>query len=141
MPETLPQEVSRLIDHVGPGRVMRELGVHRTTLMRWRHAKVTIPPAQLMALRALAYHVGTDPKWEGWRFHDGQIWSPEGYGFHPWELLAMRFVIGERDYLRDEVKALRAKVAALSVDPHVRGESSNDAAIPFIPASPQPRVA
>lgn len=41
---------------------------------------------------------------------------------------ALPYVYGELDALRAEVVTLRQQVAALSVDPHVRGESANDAA-------------
>jgi Phage protein len=113
MAETLPQEIGRLVDQVGPESVMRELGVHRTTIMRWRHSKVTIPPAQLMALRALAYAVGTDPAWEGWRFRSGKLWSPEGYSFTPGELQGLPYKYGLLDSLREENRALRNALGLL----------------------------
>lgn len=129
MPETLLQEVNRLIEQVGERRLMRELSLHRTTIMRWRRGKVTVPPAQLRALRAMAYDVGVDTDWEGWRFHNGKLWSPSGIYYTPGELESLVYVYGERDALRAEVAQLRAQIAALSVDPHVRGDSANDAAI------------
>jgi Phage protein len=138
MPETTLQEVNRLIEQVGAARIQREIGVHRTTLLRWRRGTVAVPAAQLRALRALAYDTGTHPAWEGWRIRDGKLHSPEGYTFTPGELLALPYVYGERNSLRDRVKDLEATVAALSVDPHVRGDSANDAATAV---GSQPRVA
>ena len=137
MPETTLQEAVRLIEQIGERRIIRELNLHRTTLMRWRRGKVEIPPAQMRALRSMAYDVGVDKDWEGWRIRDGKLWSPMGVAYRPGELEALPYVYGERDALRAQVDQLNAQIAALSVDPHVRGESANDATTQ---AKPLPRA-
>ncbi len=137
MPETTLQEVNRLLEQLGESRVINELGVHRTTLMRWRRGKVQIPAANLRALRSMAYDVGVDKEWEGWRILNGKLCSPEGYRFTVGELLALPYVYGERDSLRQRVEILQRQVEALSVAPHVRGESANDAASTRVESQPR----
>jgi hypothetical protein len=133
MSEPVLHEINRLIEQIGESRIINELGIHRTTLMRWRRGKVPIPLVNLRALRSMAYDVGVDKEWEGWRIRDGKLYSPEGYTFDVGELLALRYVYGERDALRTRVEILENQVKAMATNPHVRGESANDAAIQYVP--------
>lgn len=51
MPLTPRQELTQLLERVGESRALYELGVHRTTLMRWRTGREVFTPGDLMALR------------------------------------------------------------------------------------------
>lgn len=133
MPKLLTHEFNELLDRVGEHRALFELGVHRTTLHRWQTGKVPVPKAVMYVMRDLAWGAGVDPEWEGWRFHAGRLHSPGRESFSPGDLLAQ---VHERKALaayRREVWDLKAKLAALAVDPKVRDKAANDAAIAFVP--------
>lgn len=139
MPLTPRQEFYDLLSRVGESRALFELGVHRTTMYRWLEGKTAIPKAALYVMRDLAYGVGVDPDWEGWRFQGGLLHSPCRERFTPGDLLAQRYLKFSLEALRRENEALKAKVAAMSTDPAVRDKAANDAAIAFVPvATPYP---
>lgn len=113
----LNREVDELIDRAGgPGFVMRALNVHRTTLMRWRTGKVTVPKAALDLLRGLA---GTklpwaDKSWTGWHFDGKYLRGDEGECFEAWEMKAHWITIQMVPILQRENAKLRAMVESLA---------------------------
>ena len=67
------------VELLGEKRLERELNVHRTTIARWRKGEVRIPGKAHQVIRMLLGDMpGTEGKWTGWRFHDGDLVSPEG---------------------------------------------------------------
>ena len=119
------RDLKNLIERIGQRRVERELNVHRTTVMRWLHGTVQIPGAQLLAVRALLGDLpGTAGKWNGWRFHDGQLTSPAGVAYNPGDILSLVLLRQQLTAQRRELDALRARCKALE---HLTQESANEA--------------
>lgn len=131
MDRKLCQDIGELVDKVGEARVIRELGVHRTTVMRWRHGKVQIPASALRHLRQLV-HTVPDPEWYGWYFEQGRLVCPEGWAFRPGEVIAGRFDKAVIASLKERVATLEAELAA------VRDFSANDPRSKFISSAEIP---
>jgi hypothetical protein len=82
-----PEEAVILIDHavqcVGEHDALAILGVHRTTLMRWRTGAVRIPHAALALLRV--WHEGRLPgmgtDWRGFHFFGDKLYTAAGIGY------------------------------------------------------------
>jgi hypothetical protein len=80
-------------DGLSERALLASLGVHRTTLRRWRAGRSRIPHAA--RLLADIYFRGALPPcageaWHGWRFgHDALLYSPQlTRGFSPADLYA-----------------------------------------------------
>lgn len=134
MPLTPAQEAFQLIEQLGHARVIYELDIHRTTLGRWLKGQVPIPASALRHLRQLAYDVGADPEWRGWRFRDGLLHSPEGYWFTPGDLYSIRFLKGQIDALRAEVRTHKHTIEQVKREAAQRDRAANDIVSDFIPA-------
>lgn len=134
MPLTPLQEVHDLVERIGERRALYELNVHRTTLGRWLKGQVPVPAAALRHLRQLAYDVGADPEWQGWRFRDGLLHSPEGYEFTPGDLYAIRFLKGQISALQTEVRTLKGTIDQVKREAAQRDKAANDIVSDFIPA-------
>lgn len=118
-------DLKRLVDLVGESRVLRELGVHRTTLRRWLSGSVRCPGAQALAVRALLGDLpGTAGAWKDWRFHDGKLVSPGGDTFSAGDVLSLIFLRQQLSAQRRELDTLRARVRVLE---HLTQESANEA--------------
>lgn len=82
-----PDEARELIDHavkvVGETHALDILGVHRTTLMRWRTGKVRIPHAALALLRIWREGrlPGMGEDWRGFSFFGDKLYTPAGVGY------------------------------------------------------------
>jgi hypothetical protein len=80
-------ELVEMIDHatraVGEAQALEILGVHRTTLMRWRTGKVGVPHAALALLRI--WHSGRLPgmsdDWRGFHFFGDRLYTDAGIGY------------------------------------------------------------
>jgi hypothetical protein len=106
------RHLRQLIELIGPRRVERELNVHRTTLKRWLEGTVKIPGAQHLAIRGLLGDLpGTCGKWSGWRFHDGELYSPGGDRFSAGQVLSLVFLRQQLSAQRRELEALKIRVA------------------------------
>jgi hypothetical protein len=116
----IPQrDLKRLIELIGQRGVERALNVHRTTVLRWVSGRISIPGAQVLAVRALLGDLpGTAGKWTGWRFHDGMLYAPGGDRYTPGEVLALRLQqqrVREFDRENRELKA-RIRVLEATLD-------------------------
>lgn len=88
-PQIPGRDLRRLVELIGERGVLRQLNVHEKTLYRWLTGRVHIPGRQHLAIKALLGDLpGTDGKWTGWRFWEGQLVSPGGEAYHPGEVLA-----------------------------------------------------
>ncbi|MFT4267258.1 MAG: DUF3653 domain-containing protein, partial [Xenophilus sp.] len=71
------------------------LHVTERSVYAWRSGRHAVP---WWAIKLLRVERGTEigcRNWEGWHFHSGKLWSPEGYGFTPadssyWALLCRK---------------------------------------------------
>ncbi len=123
-------ELQVLVERIGPTWSASVCGVHRTTLGRWLSGVSPIPRAALNALRAAdGRSPGMGGQWDGWRFVDGVLWSPEGYQFTPHDLLSHFY---ERPLIKSLQKVVReyeARIVALTkaaaqVDPAANDSST-----------------
>ena len=84
LPEPTSDELRHLIDTavraVTLPAALAILGVHRTTLMRWRTGKVRIPPAALALLRVWSEGrlPGMSEDWRGFHFNGDALVGPTG---------------------------------------------------------------
>lgn len=106
--------------------------VSARTLHNWESGITAIPYAALKLLRIHARYELPGQEWNGWVFHSGKLWSPEGHGFSPgeascWHNLCRRahlfgVLLKENDQLRHKLRseavqrhqALQAPVAPLA---------------------------
>ncbi|MBV2122904.1 MAG: hypothetical protein KUF74_15790 [Candidatus Thiodiazotropha sp. (ex Ctena orbiculata)] len=78
---------ARITAHLNPQEAADLCGLHRTA---YRRQETGSSRVNLSCFRLLLMQAGfLPPPWEGWRLHDGQIWSPEGEGFAPGEIRAI----------------------------------------------------
>lgn len=76
-------------------------GVNRATWSRWRAGKSRVPVAVVNLLRILRgdlEHLGTE--WQGWKFHNGELFDPSGIAHTPGSILAWH-------WSRQELQAAR----------------------------------
>lgn len=71
------------------------LHVTPRTLHNWISGRYDIPYAAFKLLRVLLRYELPHPKWEGWHFHGGKLYTPEGYSIAAhesswWSLLLRR---------------------------------------------------
>lgn len=82
-----PEEAQALVDHavssVGEAFALDILGVHRTTLDRWRKGQVRIPHAALALLRIWQEGrlPGMGDDWRGFHFFGDRLYTAAGVGY------------------------------------------------------------
>lgn len=85
------------------------LHVTPRTVHNWFSGRVR-PPYVAVKLLRLMHHMEL-PGWDGWTFHSGQLWTPEGFSFKPtdgsWWSLLVRQARGFTAVYRD-LQALRS---------------------------------
>jgi hypothetical protein len=105
------RHLRELIRAIGEQRVLRELNVHRTTVRRWLKGEIQIPGHQHQVIRLLLGDLpGTCGKWTGWRFHDGELYSPGGDRYRPGDILSLIILRQQLTAQRREIEALRVKL-------------------------------
>ena len=119
------KHLKQAVELLGEKRVERELNVHRTTVRRWLAGRVAIPGKAHQVIRMLLGDLpGTDGKWTGWRFHDGDLVSPEGVRFTPGDVRAIPMRLQMVNQLHDEnlrLKILRSPSVAGALLEHENG--------------------
>lgn len=124
-------EVQQLVYAIGPLRAARELGVHRTTVLRWITGKVTPPASAVALLRSLVH--GNAPsagkEWEGWRFAGEYLLSPANEKFEPGDLLAMRYLRALAEHQRKQIRELERKLVAATRAAEAVDPAANDTAV------------
>jgi hypothetical protein len=106
------RHLRQLIELVGQRRVERELNVHRTTIKRWLAGTVQIPGAQHLAIRGLLGDLpGTCGKWNGWRFHDGELIAPGGEHFRSGDVLSLVLLRQQLSAQQRELERLKIRMA------------------------------
>lgn len=101
----------------------KALHVTPRTVRNWFSGKVGIPYAAYRLMRILGRYELPDPAWDGWVFHSGQLWSPEGHGFKPadsawWSQLVRRARLFHQLLARDHaLDAVMARAGRIRPDP------------------------
>ncbi|SKC92293.1 DUF3653 domain-containing protein [Paraburkholderia hospita] len=140
-----PEEAQTLIDHavkvVGEAHALEILGVHRTTLMRWRTGKVRIPHAALALLRIWREGrlPGMGEDWRGFSFFGDKLYTPAGIGYTAreidgwhWQQQHCEATNRRNAQLENLVRDLSAKLDSIS-------GSANDGAFNGDASKPPPR--
>tara|TARA_R110000868_G_scaffold21489_2_gene88961 strand:+ start:532 stop:939 length:408 start_codon:yes stop_codon:yes gene_type:complete len=106
------RDLRALLERIGESRLLRELNIHRTTLRRWLNAEVTIPGRQHLAIKLLLGDLpGTEGRWTGWGFVQGELVSPGGDRYRPGDVLSLIILRQQLTAQRREVEELRVKLA------------------------------
>lgn len=106
------RDLKNLIETIGRLAVERQLNVHRTTVKRWLDGSVRIPGHQHQVIKMLLGDLpGTEGKWTGWRFWQGQLLSPAGDSFDPGSVLSLILLRQQLTAQRREMDALRVQLA------------------------------
>lgn len=120
------RDLRLLIEHMGLRGVERALDVHRTTVSRWLSGRCRIGGADLLAIRSLLGDLpGTDRKWTGWRFHDGELIAPGGDRYTPGDVLGIRLQQQRVSQLDRELRDLRARLKVLEKTVDLYGPAAN----------------
>lgn len=115
VPRKYLNELQMLVDHIGPTWAASVCGVHRTTLGRWLSGSVAVPRCAINALRAADGRApGMAGKWDGWRFVDGVLWSPEGVPYTPGDLMAQQYERPLIRCLQKQVREYEARIVRLT---------------------------
>nr|WP_315232963.1 VC1465 family Xer recombination activation factor [uncultured Albidiferax sp.] len=96
--------------------VAKYLQVSERTFHNWESGRHVIPFAVYKLLRLLNHMELPGPSWDGWSFHSGKLWSPEGHGFNGkdsswWSLLVRRAAMFGPLYAENVQLRLAAKGA------------------------------
>ena len=106
------RDLHRALDLVGERAVLRALNIHEKTLYRWRTGRCKIPGHQHQAIKMLLGDLpGTDGRWNGWRFHGGELWSPAGDRFEPGHVLSLILLRQQLSAQARELERLRVRLA------------------------------
>lgn len=94
-------------------RVAKVLHVTPRTVHNWFSGRVRPPFVAVKLIRLMNYM--ELPGWDGWSFHNGQLWSPEGFAFKAtdstwWSLLVRQARCFRSTY--EECRRLRVELAA-----------------------------
>lgn len=133
-PEPAPNELSELIDKavtaVSLPAALAILGVHRTTLMRWRTGKVRVPNAALALLRVWSESKlpGMGREWDGFRFEGNFLVSPAGVRYTPREMLAWHWKDQQLEHQRDRISQLEKIVHDQARRMQAMSSAANDIA-------------
>jgi hypothetical protein len=133
-----------MIDHatraVGETQALEILGVHRTTLMRWRNGAVRVPHAALALLRI--WHEGRlpgmGPDWRGFHFFGDKLYTAAGIGYTARDIDGWHWAQQNCDAQMRRVAQLEAIVRDLSDKLQAApGAAANDGHVH--PTNPPPR--
>lgn len=106
------RHLNELIERIGERAVARELNIHEKTLYRWKTGRVPIPGRQHLAIRLLLGDLpGTEGRWSGWGFVQGELVSPGGDRYRPGDVLSLILLRQQLTAQRREVEDLRIKLA------------------------------
>jgi len=117
-------DVVEVVNDLSPGALLWAAGlswdslsdvcnVSARTVQRWRQRGEL--PALLVLFLACFQDLGIiAPAWAGWQLSHkkGELYSPEGVGYRPGDLLAMHFRLQQINVLRGRVTRLEQELAA-----------------------------
>ncbi len=138
-----PEEAQSLIDHavrsVGEAFALDILGVHRTTLMRWRTGAVRIPHAALALLRIWQEGrlPGMTDDWRGFHFFGDKLYTAAGVGYTARDIDGWHWQKQSCEANERRIKQLEALVTDLSDKlQKAPGAAANEV---YSPTNPPPR--
>lgn len=142
--DTSLEELHRLIAHaigtVGEDHMLAYLGVHRTTLYRWRSGESRVPAAAISLLRVWADGrlPGMDENWRGFQFRGNTLRTAAGYEYTALEIENWHWKEQRIRMQEDRVKQLEAIILAMAEKANAQRETAND---PFVhdPTRPTPK--
>ncbi len=95
----------------------KEFHVTQRTIQNWLNGKTRVPASALHLARILSKWAIPLPQWQGWCFHSGKLWTPEGRAIGPhdgswWSLLVRQArgfmtLVEERRRLETELSKAR----------------------------------
>lgn len=104
--------MNELIERIGERAVARELNIHEKTLYRWKTGRVPIPGRQHLAIKLLLGDLpGTEGRWTGWGFVQGELVSPGGDRYRPGDVLSLIILRQQLTAQRQEIERLQVKLA------------------------------
>jgi len=107
-----PRDLRALLEKHGEKYVCRQLNVHRTTVRRWLSGQVKIPGHQHQVIKMLLGDLpGTEGKWTGWHFYQGQLVSPAGDTYTAGQVLSLVLLRQQLTAQQQEVERLRIRLA------------------------------
>lgn len=122
------RHLRQLVELIGERAVARELNVHPKTLYRWLTGRTPIPGRQHLAIKLLLGDLpGTDGQWHGWRFVRGELVSPAGEAFRAGDILSLILLRQQLTAQRQELEALRVRLAIAEQAVATLAPSANDA--------------
>ncbi|WP_028214724.1 DUF3653 domain-containing protein [Paraburkholderia mimosarum] len=144
-----PEEARELCDYavkvVGHEQALTILGVHRTTLLRWRKGEVRIPHAALALLRIWREGrlPGMGEDWRGFAFFGDKLYTPAGQGYTAREIEGWHWQQQHCEATNRRNAQLEALVKDLSDKLQGISGATNDRAFhdPTNPGKPPKRVA
>ena len=143
-----PEEARELCDHavkvVGEAEALQILGVHRTTLMRWRKGETRIPHAALALLRIWREGrlPGMGEDWRGFHFFGDKLYTPAGIGYTARDIEGWHWAYQHCESTQRRNVQLEALVRDLSDKLQGLSGTANERAFhdPTSPARPPKRV-
>lgn len=106
------RDLRALIERIGESRLCFELNIHPKTLYRWKVGKTPIPGRQHLAIKLLLGDLpGTEGRWTGWHFYQGELVSPGGDRYEPGHVLALVLLRQQLTAQRQEIERLRVHLA------------------------------
>lgn len=113
---TNPEYIAQAIDTIGSRRVIKELGVHRSTVARWLSGQCVIPRPcwLLLVIMAEGRLPGMSTDWQQWRF-DGDRLSLVGtrQSYTAREIAGWPYQLAYADALSRQISSLEAKIQYL----------------------------
>jgi hypothetical protein len=106
------RDLRALIERIGESRLCFELNIHPKTLYRWKVGKTPIPGRQHLAIKLLLGDLpGTEGRWTGWHFYQGELVSPGGDRYEPGHILSLVLLRQQLTAQRREIEDLRVRLA------------------------------
>lgn len=99
------------------------LHVTERTLRNWESGKHEIPFSAYKLLRLMTGMELPGSTWEGWSFHSGKLWSPQGYGFDGHDCSDWHLLVRQAKFFPVMYRRLGQLEAILMTRPGAEGAS------------------
>lgn len=121
------RHLRQLVELIGERQVCRQLNIHDKTLYRWLTGRTPIPGRQHLAIRMLLGDLpGTEGRWSGWRFVQGELVSPGGDRFEAGHVLSLVLLRQQLSAQEREIRRLRERLQIAEKAVEVLSPAAND---------------